>query len=186
MENKICFRGKKVALRPFDVENDVTPYLEAINDPQYNQFFFRTPPVYEHNQRSWFRSLPTRTDTVFTIADFAGNSIGVVGLEKIDSVYGHAYIWTLIWDRTLHRQGIGTDVRMLIGKYGFDEVRLEKLCTEVLKCNIPSIKCNEKCGFEHEGLLRKHVYKNGRYHDVVSFAIFRDRFREFYDAYFGS
>jgi RimJ/RimL family protein N-acetyltransferase len=37
--------------------------------------------------------------------------------------------------------------------------------------NIASIKANEKVGFKIEAELQKHVYKNGKYHNVAVLAL---------------
>jgi diamine N-acetyltransferase len=37
----------------------------------------------------------------------------------------------------------------------------------VLEDNKPAIKVYEKCGFVVEGRLRRHVFKNGKFKDVL-------------------
>jgi RimJ/RimL family protein N-acetyltransferase len=36
----------------------------------------------------------------------------------------------------------------------------------------------EKIGMRHEGLLRQHVYKNGRFEDLATCAILRSEFEQ--------
>jgi len=58
-------------------------------------------------------------------------------------------------------------------EYIFEQHHFRKLCAEAFAFNEGSIKYHTRLGFSQEGRFVEHVLKNGRYHDIVSFALFR-------------
>ncbi|OCS89628.1 UDP-4-amino-4,6-dideoxy-N-acetyl-beta-L-altrosamine N-acetyltransferase [Caryophanon latum] len=67
---------------------------------------------------------------------------------------------------------------MLLGYYMlqflFEEVMIRKVCAEVIDYNERSLHFHKKVGFTQDGLLRKHILKNGEYCDIYLFSIFKD------------
>ena len=60
----------------------------------------------------------------------------------------------------------------------FSYYNLNKIFTEVYDFNVPSIKLHNTFGFEEEGRLKEYKYYNGRFHDMLIFAITREKFYE--------
>ena len=53
----------------------------------------------------------------------------------------------------------------------FGTLGLNKLCCEVLAENEAVWRLHESFGFQREALLRQHVWKGGRMHDVIGLGL---------------
>ena len=60
--------------------------------------------------------------------------------------------------------------------FGFEDYGLNRIVAKVIKDNAGSIKVLQKLGFVQEGLLRESLYKNGQYHDLISFSVLRSEY----------
>jgi diamine N-acetyltransferase len=58
-------------------------------------------------------------------------------------------------------------------RYAFSELNLRRIYLRVFAENEGAILLYRRLGFEQEGCLRQHVYKNGRYRDVLVMALLR-------------
>jgi ribosomal-protein-alanine N-acetyltransferase len=98
--------------------------------------------------------------------------VGVISLEKIDDINMNAQVGFWVkkdyWNR-----GIATESLRLIVNFGFRLLKLQRIYARVLAANLASITVLEKCGFEHEGTLRRHRFKNNRFHDLLIYGILR-------------
>src|SRR6478672_3425826 len=135
----VCLEGKKVILRPFDIASDFETFVKWINDPEIVRFMLRVIPAYKHAQLAWFQCLPNGTDVVFTIENFAGNTIGMIGLERINLIDGTAVTWQLIGEKQNRGKGYGTEAKMLLLDYSFNTLRLEKINAEIISNNPASL-----------------------------------------------
>jgi len=109
--------------------------------------------------------------------------IGNIMLQDIDYVNRSGHVPVLIGDKTEWNKGYATEARMLMLHYAFYHKGLERIVAYVLEDNISSLKMHEKCGYKVEGVLRRSVYKNGKFHNQVVLSILRDEFEEVYKAY---
>lgn len=55
----------------------------------------------------------------------------------------------------------------LLVRIAFEELKLNRLFTETFSFRKHTIHVLELFGFKHEGILRKHVRKNGSFHDSI-------------------
>jgi RimJ/RimL family protein N-acetyltransferase len=58
--------------------------------------------------------------------------------------------------------------------YAFETLNLNKVWLHVLTSNERGIRAYERVGFRREGVLRQHLYREGRYQDLLSMAILRE------------
>lgn len=68
-------------------------------------------------------------------------------------------------------QGIMHHVIEMICPYLFEHFSITKIVAEVFAENKASIKVLEDYHFQQEGYLHDHVYKDGKYHDVILFGL---------------
>ena len=102
--------------------------------------------------------------------------IGNVYLGMIDHMDKNCTFGILLGDKRYWGQGIGTEATLLMLHHAFYELGMVRVSSRQLLTNTASIKLHEKCGFKHEGVLRKAVFKNGEYRDLNIMAILRDDF----------
>jgi len=56
-------------------------------------------------------------------------------------------------------------------------LNLRKIYGYLIECNEVSKKMLENLGFIYEGVLRKHIFYDGKYNDVYIVSIFCDSFK---------
>jgi RimJ/RimL family protein N-acetyltransferase len=70
-------------------------------------------------------------------------------------------------------KGYGTDaVRLTVG-YAFRELGLYRIGLTVFSYNPRAIRCYEKAGFVHEGVMRAALYRDGQRHDQLFMGLLR-------------
>ena len=67
----------------------------------------------------------------------------------------------------------GPDALLTAAGFAFDELNLHKIGAFIFEYNKRSIHVTERSGATREMILRKHIYRKGKYHDVYSYGIFK-------------
>jgi RimJ/RimL family protein N-acetyltransferase len=70
-------------------------------------------------------------------------------------------------------RGITTAVVQRVCQHAFEGFGLAKITAQVFSHNPASARVLQKCGFQEEGFLRKHCFKDGRFLDARLFALLR-------------
>ena len=60
-------------------------------------------------------------------------------------------------------------------------LKFNKLVSEVLAFNEIIIKIHQRFGSKIEGTLRQHIFKNGKYHDVIVLGILKEEWEKIKD-----
>ena len=72
---------------------------------------------------------------------------------------------------------------MLALKFAFNERGMERVWATILDTNKASFRMHEKCGYKVEGIMRKAVFADGKYHDLTMMSILKEEFEEAYNTY---
>ncbi len=184
-QNRIIFlKGKKVILRPLNKEKDLQKFLCWLNDPEIRQYLKIFMPITEQGEIEWFDSLPKRTnDMVLGIETLEGVLIGNMGLHRIDFKNRTATTGAVIGDKEYWGKGYGTDAKMILLKYAFDELNLHKICSSVYEYNERSLRYSLHCGYKIEGRRRNQIFKNGHRWDVIELGLFRSEWAPVWKKY---
>jgi RimJ/RimL family protein N-acetyltransferase len=70
-------------------------------------------------------------------------------------------------------RGVMTAVVRRLCRHAFEQFGLVKITAHVFPHNPASARVLEKCGFQEEGVLRKHFLKDGQYIDARLFGLLR-------------
>jgi RimJ/RimL family protein N-acetyltransferase len=170
--------GKRVRFRPIE-ESDLASLASWLNDPELSHKVVGWSfPVSAAQQREWFaRSLQDARNRRWMVDTLEGETIGLTGLWEIDWQNRHALTALKIGSVERRGRGYGVDAILTLMAYAFCEVNLERLWTEILAFNAPSYRAYvEKCGWKVEGILRRHAFRAGAYHDVLRVGILREEF----------
>ncbi|MFD0675184.1 GNAT family N-acetyltransferase [Cohnella sp. GCM10027633] len=125
-----------------------------------------------------FAGLSSRNGRLmFTIETLNGENIGSINLNSIDEKNGTFSIGIQI-DRDHRGKGYGTRAVRILLRYAFFERRLNKFNDYVLEGNEASATMMRKLGCVQEGVRRKDIYTNGKYHDLILFGMTKDEFIE--------
>ncbi len=102
--------------------------------------------------------------------------IGLVHLSKIDMVNRHANVGSLIGEERHRGKGYVSEARFLLFEYGFLELGLQCISTRILETNTASIRSAERFGYVREGVLRRRVYKDGAFRNLIAVSMLREEF----------
>lgn len=79
-------------------------------------------------------------------------------------------------------KGFGKQALLMLMKFAFDKMNLQRLETEVIDYNDKAKSLVEKLGFVLEGKLREAKYNDGRYYDVLRYGILKREYHQKYDS----
>lgn len=126
-------------------------------------------------QTKWFNNYEkNKKNKFFTICDNK-KPIGFMGLSNIDKPSKKAEVFIIIGDDEYRGKGYGKKSLKYLLNYGFEKLGMQKLYLGVFEKNKSAIFCYKSVGFKEEGVLKKDAFFNGRYHDLIMMAIFKDR-----------
>ncbi len=172
----MIIRGQKLNLRPIEM-TDLDRLLN-VNNPEVRAFLHSVFPLNRIKEEQWIQALYSDNLSVVFAIEPVGEStlVGTVGLHNIDWVNRIAEFGIAITDKNYWNKGLGTEATMLMLKYGFRSLNLHRIWLRVYDYNKRAIHVYEKCGFKHEGVLRKARYYNGQYHDVIVMGILSEEY----------
>jgi RimJ/RimL family protein N-acetyltransferase len=157
------------------IEYDDLPLLhQMINDRQIEQMTGGWSfPVSLEQQKQWYDSLKNERHIVRCIIDVDGlGSVGTVVLSDIDWKNRNAQIHIkIVNDSKFRQKGIGKKSIHALTQYAFMELNLHCVYAEILEDNLPSRRMFESCCYQFEGMQKDRIYKNGKYHNVVTMSI---------------
>ena len=175
-------KGEKVVLRPFK-RSDIKDYFRWFNDPEVSQYIGTYLPYTEMAEEKWIEEWSTKikagTDVVFGIEalDDDNRLIGTIALERISPKDHNAQFGIIIGEKSHWEKGYGTEAARLILDYGFNQLNLHRIWSDVLAFNERSIRLHKTVGFQEEVRQREVVFMDGEYHDVVLLGLLRDEWK---------
>ena len=156
---------------------DKTAFIEHLNDKELCERMLTIPFPYTEDDADKFLGKVNDTTAKyghpvhFAIRDHREQLIGVIGFHDLDC--GHIAEFGFWLAKPLWGQGITTSVVRSACDFAFKEWKLARIVAYVFESNKASARVLEKCGFECEGLLRKHYKKDGRFIDAKLYALTR-------------
>lgn len=175
MTRKTCIRAMR--------DDDLKMVLDWRNAPEVRQNMYHHEEITWEEHRAWFEKvINSPLDRYFIFEDEEIPS-GVIAFNKIDLNHKRAH-WAFYSGRISVR-GLGAKMEMLALEYAFEELKLRKLCCEVLSFNAAVIQFHKKFGFEEEGILREHYWRDNQPYDIHLLALFEPQWKDikvlFYD-----
>ncbi len=171
------YSGKLVKLRAYK-EEDIEKAVEFINDEEVKKLMDSTIPfpMTKWQEEDWVRSRKANTDFTydFAIEDLkTGKYIGGCSINECDVKNRTCVVGIMIGDKEYWGKGYGSDALKVLIKFIFEEVNMNKVKLNVFAFNNRAIACYKKVGFKEEGILRKEIYRNGKYYDEIIMAMFK-------------
>lgn len=167
-------------------KSHVTLLTRWLNDEDVRQFLLRFAPVMLEGEGEYLSQLAAGTakrgaitDAMFLIVNKRTNHpIGTIGLHQVDWKNRHALTGTLIGDKSQWGQGFGTDAKMLLLNWAFNDLGLNSIESHVIEYNERSAAYSKKCGYKEAGRLRQRHFRHGRFHDELIFEVLANEWRE--------
>lgn len=123
------------------------------------------------------QGLKSKTHLIFAIRLKNQDAfIGGIGM-KIEPHFFRADIgyWLAepFWNNGYTTEALGAVIR-----YGFNELKLNKITASHFDKNPASGKVMAKCGMKKEGVLKEHIYKDAVFHDLVLYGLTKSDFAD--------
>lgn len=148
---------------------DFAPLFCWANDVAAARLDLAYRPVDMKTHLQWCENLgqdPTRV--IFAIRQTGGPAIiGYVQISAINSVHRSAEIGIRIGEECNRGQGFGQEALRLALDYCWDHLNLNRLQLVAFKHNVRAIRAYAAVGFRREGRLRKAVFIDGEWVDLV-------------------
>ena len=172
------YNGDLVKLRAYK-EDDVERAVEFINDEEVKKLLDSNIPfpMTKWQEEEWVKSRKAETNFTydFAIEDLdTGKYIGGCSINECNLKNRNCTIGIMIGDKNCWGKGYGSDALKVLIKFIFEEVNMDKIKLNVFSFNKRAISCYKKVGFKEEGLLKREIYRNGRYYDEVPMALFKE------------
>jgi RimJ/RimL family protein N-acetyltransferase len=158
--------GKLVRLRAPE-RGDLPVFVRWINDPEVTEFLQFEPPMSIEDEEIWFQHMVQSKDRTFAIETKDGRLIGNIGLMGLDLRNRKTEVGIMIGEKDMWSQGYGTDAMLILLRYLFEEMNINRVGLYADVSNHRALRSYEKCGFSREGVVRQYRFKDGRYLDSV-------------------
>jgi RimJ/RimL family protein N-acetyltransferase len=173
------FQGRLVRLKAVEPESMAEAFSRWSQDTEYWRLMAGEPaqPMAVKSTRAWLEDELYQDPPAFIM--FAIHSleddrlIGEIGFEDDDLPAGETFLSVGIGEREYWGKGYGTDALMVILRYAFTELNLERVSLTVSEYNPRAIQSYRKAGFVEEGRLRGSERRGGRRYDTVYMGLLR-------------
>lgn len=154
---------------------DAADFLEYYADPEVNKYIVSDIPknIEESKQELayWINVYYYNDGIYFAIARKDNNKlIGSIGLSSYNKRHNRIEA-SYDLNKKYWNKGITTKALKALVKYGFEELKINRIEAYSIKENYSSRKVLLKSGFELEGELREHRKHNGIYKDIGVFSV---------------
>ena len=171
----------KVYLRQIEKKDIKDGWLNWINDSGALDNLFATFPVNEKDLKNYFNLQKLPNSIMFAICLKENDKyIGNARLGNIDWINKCSTYGRLIGEEKYKNKGFGSQALILLLRYGFITLGLNRIASSALITNTISIKSNLKIGMKKEGILRQASFKNGKFVDRVQLSMLSDDFKKLY------
>jgi RimJ/RimL family protein N-acetyltransferase len=185
MSHHYFWKGQVVQLRQHheqDVERKLEEYYDSDARSHLQNGITDLPPVSPERYRSLLKLEEQKhADTnLHEPLDFA--------IENLDKEFAG---WVNIWQRDprsgtftfgvsifreYRQRGYASDAIKIILRYGFYELRMQKCNSGCRSDNLASIKLHQSLGFKEEGRIRRNIFTNNQFYDLLYFGLLKEEF----------
>ena len=144
----------EITIRKFDKE-DIENKIRWINNPENNKFLHYYLPLEYDRTLLWFEKNKENKNRYDAVIELNGKPVGIIGLLNIDYRNKKAEYYITIGETEYKGRGIAYKASKEILKYGFKELKLNKIYLYTETENIVAQKLFNKLGMEKEGLLKE-------------------------------
>lgn len=153
------------------------------NDPQLIELL--GAPFRYINQEvdiKWFESYMANRGNAIRCAivdtEHENKVLGLISLVSIDYINQSAVLSIMIGERENRGKGLGSFAIREMLWHAFRNMNLQRIELTVLQDNSRARHVYEKMGFIYEGTKRKSKYKDGKFVDMMQYAILRDEYEK--------
>jgi len=169
--------GKNICLRSL-TKKDFDKTFKWHNDLELKNLTLSHPfPVTDVQEEEWYNSLlkdSSNKNVYFGIEDKSNKElVGIIFLSKINMIHQTCWLGIFLGDESTRGKGFGKEAVSLITNYAFISLNIRKVSLEVVKTNKNAITLYKKLGFVQEGEMKKQVFIDGKYSDLILMSVKR-------------
>ena len=131
-------------------------------------------PCFTIVAKKWISNI-TNDTAVRYIIEVGQEAVGVAIISSVD-MKNRTSNMNIKLLKSARGRGIATHTLNLIIQYCFEELNMHCLTANVIERNEDSRKLWLKLGFNEDGILRQRIYKNGTYHNIVSYSLLKEEY----------
>jgi len=172
--------GKRIMLREYRSE-DFSHIRKWVNDEETVRYLssrFWPAQTEVDTQEFLSRMLQSSHNAYnFVIADAETEEyIGQLDMFRVDWRQHQGELGLVIGAKEMRGQGIGQEALMLMQRYAFRTLGMERLELEVHMDNQAALQCYRRAGFTLEGVKRHAFWADGHFTDLGIMSILRDEY----------
>jgi RimJ/RimL family protein N-acetyltransferase len=171
-------KGDKVILKPMR-RDYLETYYQFLNDVELQLLSSDSAPMPMELDRLILQfeehmKQPRAEKLWFGIEVQGGKFVGQCILHKFDNAARTCELGITIGDGDYQNRGYGRDAVRLLARYAFRLLNMEKVWLTTNATNERAQKSFRAAGFEEEARLRRHIWLDGRYDDLVYMTCYRE------------
>lgn len=167
-------KGEFVGLRAVE-QADLSTLLAWRNQPEFRRYFREYRELGSDQQQSWYEQTVLRDPAtrMFSIIDLAsGRLLGACGLCYIHWVDRNGDFSIYIGADDLYiDERLAPDAARLMIRYGFEELGLHRLWSEIYHFDTAKQRLFETLGFQLEARFRESHWTEGAWHDSLIYGL---------------
>ena len=157
--------------------DDSARVLAWRNSPDVAAYMYSDHQISQAEHDRWFEGALTASDRHYWIIEADDTPVGLANLARIDPAAQRCEWAYYLGEPSTRGQGLGSRIEYIVLRHVFETLGFNKLWCEVLLDNKAVWKLHESFGFVREALYRQHVFKGGRFQDVVGLGMLRSDWR---------
>jgi len=161
--------------------DDIPRFVAWMNDYRTSRTLAIRAPISQVSEEQWFERITADQGRVgyFFVACLLEDDrpIGTIGLFDLDLLNGGAGLGISIGEEADRGKGHGTDMLRALLAFGFEHLRLQRIWLDVYDFNPGARRVYERVGFVLEGVLRRAMFREGRFIDVHRMSILEEEWR---------
>lgn len=168
--------GERIILRKLRL-SDADDMCRNVNDKKVVRWTATIPHPYTHRHalqyiRKSQRLRRAKKGYVFGIVKHDGEFMGLVSLLRVNHEHqcGELGYWLgkKYWEKAYAAEAV-----RLILRFGFEQLKLNRIYAVSFERNIASRRVLERCGFELEGVMKEAVVRYRRRQNILNFALLK-------------
>lgn len=164
-------QGEKVYLKSIESE-DLNQLMEWRNSPYLRRYFREYREINLAMQQNWYNKIiEDKNSLMFSIFESGTDKlIGCCGLCYINWVHRYAELSIYIGVDNIYidESGSAKETCRLLFNYGFNELNLHKIWSEIYEFDLKKKELYESLGFSQDGVLRDNYFHEGKWwHSIV-------------------
>ncbi len=169
--------GKLTALAAVE-KSDLQQLMDWRNNPALRQYFREYREINSAAQERWFEQkvMGDANTIMFAVRKLGTNQlIGCCGLVAINWLarFGDLSLYIGKDGAYIDEEGYAKDACLTLLNYGFNELGLNKVWTEVYEFDHKKKGLCEETGFHLDGVLRQHCFCGGKWHNSLIFSLLK-------------